>query len=98
MQRCAFYVLGLVFGVLFWFVFFFPQVPVFTFSVSNSGINLSDLVPEEQSSESDLMNDCRRNSVFERGQNRKVERFKMSEPVGQKISFGVCWKIVHCSL
>lgn len=82
----------------FYFGLFFSQVPVFTFSVSNSGINLSDLVPEEQSSENDLMNDCRRNSVFEGARTEQLERFKISEPVGQKISLGVCWKILRCSL
>jgi len=51
------------------FFFFSPQVPVFTFGLSNSGINLSRLVPEEQqSSESDFPNDRGRSPVFKRGQ------------------------------
>lgn len=63
MQRCALYIL------FFFFLSLSPQVPVFTFGLSNSGINLSHLVPEEQqSSESDFMNEHGRSLVFKRGQ------------------------------
>lgn len=83
----------------FFVVFFFsPQVPVFTFGLSNRGINLSHLVPEEQqSSESAFMNDRGRSPVFKRAGMEQAERLKMSEPVGQKISSGVYWKTLCCS-
>lgn len=60
------------------FTFFFsPQVSVFTFRLPNNGFNFSDLAREEQqSSESDFMNECSRSPVFKMGQDGTSEQVK----------------------
>lgn len=62
---------------VFFFFFPSPQVPVFSFGLANSGINLSHLVPEEQqSSAGGSMNHRGRSPAFKRGWDGAVGKVK----------------------